>query len=275
MSKREFPIEIREVSPGPGAVKLTGKHLDGRSDGLHTGGAWLYQGKVWKPLDGRPFPNAQVHIETSEEDCLKALQGKPLFPKNWEIKESNGRRFLIRDKVSTFPGGGLSLTRSQIEEVGKGIAEMNRLKWEVNDDLVIGKDRSGNLFVVDLSAAQYSTGPHAYAADDSHHFDKLCDLAGFRDIPALKVVARELLVQILFNPKFKEKNVDKRKIVHIYSSEKMVEIDDAVDLTYLIDFVPPKDKEQGKKYLWLGTTKPISDSILRAHKITHRYSKKT
>jgi hypothetical protein len=271
MSKRKMSIEIRDVSPGAGAVRLTGNRAGGGSEGFHTGGAWLYQNKVWKPLDGRPYGNADFHIETEEEACLTALQGKLLFPKNWEIKEVNSRRFLVRDLVPTFPNGSLRLSLNDIYEIEKGLIEMNRLKWEVNDDLVIGKDRSNRLFIVDLSAAQYTTGSGAQAADDSLHFNKLCEQAGFREIPALKAAARELSVQVTFNRNFKETGINRRDIKYFYSSESKVDIKNTVDLTYLISSIPPKDRQVASKYFWIGSTKPLSNQDIRVHKMHLRH----
>lgn len=254
---------------------MTQKRPDGASEGFHTGGPWLYQGKVWKPLDGRPYANANVHIETSEEACLTALQGKLLFPKNWEIKEVNGRRFLVRDHVDTFPGGSLRLTANQLYEIQRGIDEMNNLKWEVNDDLVIGKDKSGKLFIVDLSAANYTTASHAYGADDSSHFKKLCEQAGFREISALKSVARELSVQAILNPKVKDKDGSRPNVRYFYSSDRKVELPNAIDLTPFIDELPQKDRQIGKKYFWMGSPIALSESVIRTHRLRLQYAKKS
>ena len=276
MPKRQFPLSIRDVSPGPNAVRLTGKTAEGATDGFHTGGAWLYQNKVWKPLDGRPFANAQVHIETYEEDCLKALQGKPLFPRNWEIKEANGRRFVVRDRVPTFPGGGLMLTLNQVYEIERGIQQMNSLKWEVNDDLVIGKDRSGKLFIVDLSAASLTSGNHAFGADDSSYFNKLCNQAGYKEIPALRRVANELAIEVLFNKKSKEKNHNMSNIRYFYSClDKKAKIKDTVDLTYLVDELSPTDKQLAQKFIWLGSSRPLPETAIRMHKLHLRYYRKS
>lgn len=155
-TKREHPLSIRDVSPGDGAVKL--------ADSVHTGGTWLYQNRVWKPLDGRPYQNAPVHIETDEERCLTALARQPLFPKNWEVKESNGRRWLIRDKVQFAPKGALYLSERDALYIEEGISNMNSLGWEVNDNIVIGRDRQGQLFVLDLSAAQKMGKRGAYSS---------------------------------------------------------------------------------------------------------------
>lgn len=270
MAKRQYPLSIRDVAPGPDAVRLTGKRPDGASDGFHTGGAWLYQGKVWKPLDGRPYANANVHIETNEEDCLKALQGKSLFPKNWEIKETNGRRFLVRDHVPTFPGGTLHLSLEQIYQIEVGINEMNSLHWEVNDDIVIGKDRQGRLFIVDLSAANHVPGGGTQGANDSDFFNRLCKQAGHPEVAAAKSVARELSVQVVLNPKFKSN----RTVRYFYSSDREVKIKGAVDLNDLTEDIHPKERQVAKKYFWVGSEQPLTDVTIKAHGLRLRHARK-
>ena len=94
---KEYPLSIRDVSPSPGAVRLTGTRQDGLPDGMHTGGAWLCGEEVWKSLDGRPYANAECHYSTLEADVLEEMADKPLFPRNWRIEEANGRRFLVRE----------------------------------------------------------------------------------------------------------------------------------------------------------------------------------
>jgi hypothetical protein len=63
-----LPLSIRDVAPGPDFTRLTGTRPDGLPDGVHTGGAWLSPDgrEVWKPLDARPYANADGHIPASE-----------------------------------------------------------------------------------------------------------------------------------------------------------------------------------------------------------------
>lgn len=272
MTKRQYPISTRDVAPGPEAVRLTGTRAGGGSDGLHTGGAWFYQNKVWKPLDGRPYANAQVHIETSEEDCLKALQGKPLFPKNWEVKESNGRRFIVRDKVQTFPGGGLTLTLKQLQEVQKAISEMNKAGWAINDDVVIGRDRSGHLFVLDLSNASYSesrTGPAK--ADDTPHVDALFKQAGFKEIVEAKQIAGEMRVLFVLSTKFPSIK-DKIAYRWVYTSMKRVDNQSLVDISSVSDKLMSVDRASAKQQFWYVSKQELPESTLRKYNLTLRIS---
>jgi hypothetical protein len=266
MAKRQYPIEIRDVAPGPGAVRMTGKTVIGGLDGLHTGGAWLYQNKVWKPLDGRPYQNAQFHIETDEEACLKALQGKPLFPKNWEIAEANGRRFTVRDKVQTFPGGGLTLNASQVQEIEKGIREMNRSGWAVNDNLVIGRDGSGRLFIVDLSNASHSTQTGIHKPDDGFFLDELMKQAGFGEIVKLKKLAQEMRGLMIFNKAFSKYSSYR----WIYSSKQKSEITGTVDVTAMASELNAVDSGVARQFSWYASKSELQQSVVRSKGLTLR-----
>jgi hypothetical protein len=246
---------------------MTGERAGGGSDGLHTGGAWFYQNKVWKPLDGRGYANSPIHIETQEEECLVALQGKPLFPKNWEVKEQNGRRFIIRDKVQTFPGGGLTLNLTHLQEIEKGIAAMNRLGWSVNDDLVIGRDKSGRLFVVDLSNASFSqakTGP--YAASDRDYVDALFKQAGFGDLIKIRKIARELRSLLLFKPNFSKH----RSYRWVYTSAKKLHVAGAVDISSAMEFLQSADQITAKQFTWYAAERELSSLVVRQNNLTLR-----
>jgi hypothetical protein len=241
---------------------MTGERVGGGSDGLHTGGAWFYQNKVWKPLDGRGYANSPIHIETQEEECLVALQGKPLFPKNWEVREQNGRRFIIRDKVQTFPGGGLVPTLKQVEEIQRGIREMNQAGWSINDDIVFGKDRNGKLFIIDLSNASYSstkTGPTK--PDDSQHMDVVFKQAGFGKIVELKKLAVVMRVTLVFSRDFKT-IADKTRYRWVYTSDKNIEVKDAVNISSLIKDLQPAEQAEAKKYFWYISKQELPQSVV-------------
>jgi len=159
-----FNLEIRDVAPGDSAVRLTGTRADGLPDGIHTGGAWLFEGEVWKPLDGRPYMNAQCHVPTEEAECLAEVEGD-LFPRNWRVEERNGRRFLVRPEASVV---GSACDWTDIPEalalrVEAAIYRMNALGWELGDEITLARAR-GEWFVVDLSAAHRVAAP--WTADD-------------------------------------------------------------------------------------------------------------
>lgn len=272
MTKRQYPLTIRDVGPGPGAVRMTGTRNGGGTDGFHTGGAWFYENKVWKPLDGRPYANAQIHVETNEEECLTKLQGKSLFPKNWEVKEVNGRKFLIRDKVQTFPKGGLSLTLAQLQEIDKGVTQMNQAGWEVNDDIVIGRDRAGKLFIVDLSAAAHNTittGP--LAANDKHHVDALFVEAGFKDLVVLRKSAAEMRSLFVLGRGF-DKIINKKEYRYVYSSNSKVDLKDLIDISEIANKLMGADRSVAKDYFWYISKKQLADPVVRSKNLTLRVS---
>lgn len=272
MAKRQYPISIRDVSPGPGAVRMTGTRAGGGSDGLHTGGAWLYENKVWKPLDGRGYANSPIHIETQEEECLVALQGKPLFPKNWEIRELNGRRFVVRDKVQTFPGGGLTLTLKQLQDVQKSISQMNKAGWAINDDVVLGRDRRGQLFIVDLSNASYTTnksGPGK--ADDGPYVDALFKQAGYSEIVEAKKIAGEMRVLFTLSTSFPSIR-DKITYRWVYTSTKRVEDPMFLEISSVSEKLMSVDRARAKQQFWYVSKQELPDSTMRKYSLTLRLS---
>ena len=61
-------LSIRDVAPGPDFTRLTGTQPHGLPDRVHTGGALLSPDgrEGWKPLDARPYANADGRIPTNE-----------------------------------------------------------------------------------------------------------------------------------------------------------------------------------------------------------------
>jgi len=175
-----LPLSIRDVGPSPDAIRLTGVRPDGLPDGTHTGGAWLLDGMVFKPLDGRPYANCENHYPTREAECLEQMAGIPLFPRNWHIEEQNGRRFLVRKQAYTIPEqiDYKALKHEQVLMIEQGVRGLNRAKWEINDFISLAIDPdSYEIFLLDLSAAQAMNGTGCYRADDEwrvHEFFKLC-----------------------------------------------------------------------------------------------------
>lgn len=197
MSERtRYEISIRDVPPHPEAVRLTGQRDDGLPDGIHTGGAWLHNNMVYKPLDGRPWINADFHLSTDEEQCLTEMQGQPLFPKNWRIEQINGRRFLVREKAIIISKNGdiepSQLSAKNLAEVESGIRALNENNWEINDPVSLGIDRDHQLFLVDLSIAG-KVSPIIQGADDYWRFERFCNLANAPAYPKLRQAGRHYL----------------------------------------------------------------------------------
>lgn len=95
----KLPISIRERKPFQNALLISAARYDGLPEGTHTGGAYVYEDKVYKPLDARPFMNAKYHLPTLEAEMLEQLSDLHSFPKNWTVETHNERRWLVRKKA--------------------------------------------------------------------------------------------------------------------------------------------------------------------------------
>jgi hypothetical protein len=192
--KKQYPLSIRDVSPGEGAIRLTGIRADGLPDGVHTGGAWLLSELVFKALEGLPYGNADCHVETDEVEALEVMSGEPLFPRNWTVEMHNNRRWLVRPKSMIL---GRDFTMDQLSDgkelclsVEKAVRKFNGRGWEVNDCISLGCDPSGEFFIVDLSCAQHITG-NVIRADDDHHIYRFFDNNGFERLHQWRYKAGE------------------------------------------------------------------------------------
>ena len=170
-----LPLSIRDVSPGDGATRYTGTRPDGLSDGVHTGGVWLYEGAIWKPLDGRPWMNCDYHIPTQEAEFLEIFADRPFFPRNCRVEERNGRRFLVRPVAKICDPKDIDDTT--LLALVDAVREVNEAEWEIGDLLQLG-NIGGRLFVVDLSTVHIQRGACAYAADDTPYLQRFFTLAG-------------------------------------------------------------------------------------------------
>lgn len=178
----QFPLSIRDVSPHANAVRLTGKTVTGLPSGFHTGGAWLWEKEVWKPLDGRPWANCDHHVPTNEDEILQELtsQGAPLFPKNWYIEERNGRRFVVRPNSLIFPDDvhpddllawHFDHGVSPLDYIESAIRYVNRRGWYIGEDISLAIDPDANWFLYDLSNARRTNGQ----LDDECAWDRFVD----------------------------------------------------------------------------------------------------
>lgn len=153
-----LPLSLRDVAPGPSFSKaILPLSPKGLPEGCHTGGPWVEYdtGDYWKPLDCRPFINADYLAMTGEASILEAVTGIPGFPKNWRIETRNGRDWLVRPRSKMLPADDAP-TLVEVLELERGLIEFNRLGYLINDPLVVGRDPFGQLFFVDLSCASKS-----------------------------------------------------------------------------------------------------------------------
>jgi hypothetical protein len=190
-----LPLSIRDVAPGEGATRLTGVRSDGLPDGVHTGGGWLLGSLVYKPLDGRPCPNADAHYPTNEAVCLGAMAGQLLFPRNWWTATLNGRAFLVRPVCQVLPRDlpWSTLTEADALRVEGAVRALNEAGWEMNDPVNLGRDPEGQLFLMDFSAAHHVGTDASHGADELWRIDRWLTEAGFTRLQALRDAARAVL----------------------------------------------------------------------------------
>ena len=176
----QYDLSIRDVAPFAGAVRLTGTTPSGLPSGEHTGGAWLYEGKVYKPLDILAF-DCDYHVPGPEAIVLKQMADTYLFPRNWMVEEHNGRRFLVRNVAHIMPvvPGGDYFDRQQVLKIERAVRLLNKRGWEIGDEIAIALDAFDYTpFLYDLSAAQQMPDEGAFAADDTERIERFFELTG-------------------------------------------------------------------------------------------------
>jgi hypothetical protein len=183
-------------------VRLTGVRADGLPDGIHTGGAWLWAEKreVYKPLDGRPYANAENHYPTDELTVLECMAGQPLFPRNFHVEERCGRRFIVRPVCQVFPRDlpWTALQESDALQVEGAVRALNEAGWQMNDPATLARDPAGQLFILDLSAAGYAGTGH-FGADELWRIERFFDQAGFHRLLALRRTAFGIVAPCRFS----------------------------------------------------------------------------
>lgn len=201
-----LPIEIRDVAPGSGFTRLDGKTNDGLPDGVHTGGIWVNPdgAEYWKPLDGRPWANAEYHVPTREAECLEMMTGEPAFPRNWQTRSAGRivvdrvvyiRRWLVRGKAWVVPDDwpADALRLEHVLEVERGLRLLNAQSWTIGDSLKVAFDREGRPFILDLSCAWPDS-----QADDEWRFLRWAEAMGFERLVRLRQKARHLVSSLEF-----------------------------------------------------------------------------
>jgi len=270
----ELPLSIRDVSPHPDAVRLTGTRPDGLPDGVHTGGAWLWNNEVYKPLDGRPFANAECHYPTQEAECLEELAGKPGFPRNWRVEEINGRRFLVRNKCLTIPGDidYDHLNLDNLLYIENAVREMNRAGWEINDPLTLAVDPEGRHykpFLLDLSAAQKLPNKGCMTADDTWRIDEFFEACGADLLLKLRHQARHVIGTCAWQ-------MEHRHHKHVYGSfnrpidglwatipHEPIFVHTPIGSANWTEAVP---------HTWVVTTAPLDDEVIKRYELRWGWS---
>lgn len=159
----------------------------------------MLEGEVWKPLDGRPYANAEHHYPTKEAEALEALKGHPAFPKNWRVEESNGRMWLVRPKLlvlgNDFSFSDITKLKDFCHEVEDAVRYMNSANWLLNDDISVALDKHYTPTILDLSCAQYMI---SRAACDSEWWrvEKFLNQAGMATLVERRIKAHGMITQV-------------------------------------------------------------------------------
>lgn len=264
-----LPLTIRDVTPGAQFTRLSIPV----SEGMHTGGVYLSPDgqEVWKPLDGRPHPDAQYHLPTREDTVLQLMEGTVGFPKNWRVEVANGRRWLVRKGAYVIPETyetGM-LTLDVILQVEQAVRALNAKKWEVNDPLRVAIEQDTyDPFLLDLSSACPGRGPEAplaYRADDARLFERWAsEVAGFDGLVALRGHARKVVhsIEWALGPYGKTHS-------WVYASEhhpmqaSWARIPDAV-------YVPSAQERTGV-LTWVVTPGPLSEDLIAGYQLCWGY----
>jgi hypothetical protein len=223
---------IRDVAPHPDAVRLTGSlAIARRSNGYHSGGAWLLEGEVWKPLDGCVDGSAVTHVPTLEERVLTEMAGQSLFPENFRFVNRNGRRWVVRPQSTIVGTDGDNdvfvelipytfLTAEQVLEVEAGVRNLNAHGWEVNDEIQVafGPKSPYPLFLYDLSAAQYRGPDDMWQADDHAYLERFMAAAGHQYHLTLRKKARSAYIDVKTEIQLGLRDGDPDLIFHVYAN---------------------------------------------------------
>lgn len=196
-----LPLAIRASAPGEGFTRMQIP----AGEGMHTGGVYLSPGgqKVWKPLDGRPDPDAAYHLPTQEDIVLSLMAGTVGFPKNWRVEVANDRRWLVRKLAYVIPETyeRSMLTLDMVLQVEQALRALNAKKWELNDPLRVAIDPDTyEPFLLDLSSARPGKGleaPLAFRANDALLFERWAsEVAGFEELVLYRCAARNVVHSI-------------------------------------------------------------------------------
>lgn len=271
----ELLLSIRDVSPAPQAVRLTGVRPDGAPEGFHTGGAWLLGDEVWKPADGRPFANAPYHWPTEEIQALTELKDCDLCPPCWRVEERNGRTFIVRPKAGIL---GVDvpwyyLDGPKLDRIEAGVREINHAHWAINDEIQIGVLPAKwhyRMFVVDLSVANKSN-----RADDSDYLIRWLKYAN-PDRHHIRKAARRTLYDYTLRDLSDDEFERRTKCQHAYGSfsrplDRMwAQLPD--DCVLVNDTAV---REEGRPYTWVLSPTPLDPYLCRTLELTWGWSPHT
>ena len=265
----KLPLAVRDRSPFSDAVRITGTRYDEMPEGVHTGGAWLYENKVYKPLDGRPYVNADAHYRTLEAEMLEECKDIPLFQKNWTEEIHNNRIFLVRNKAVILDKGDYRhLNKELVLQVEQSIREVNRRGWEIGDPIVLGYVNY-DYFIVDLSNCQRMNGKGAYAADEDWRIRVFFELCGYDRLIKLRSAGHRLV-----NPVRVLKGEIPDGYHHVYGSfyRPFSLMWATLPGKPIIEHETRADQNAMIPHSWILTREPLNDDILYKYELTWAWS---
>jgi hypothetical protein len=194
----QYSLTHGNIPPHKNAVKVESSSLryDGVTDGIHTGQKWIYNNEFYKPLDAKPFPNAEGRFDTQEANALFELGGiHPLFLNNWRAEWMNGRRWLIRPICELLcPKEYIQMTgESGALDIEKAIRAMNNAGWKLNDTITLAYDPKGKVFILDMSSAQRIDWKPDWNDEERNYVKRFWEYGKANHLVALRNNAHHLL----------------------------------------------------------------------------------
>jgi hypothetical protein len=256
-----LPLTLGDVAPGEGFTRLSIPAREGR----HTGGPFLSPdgSEVWKPLDGRPYPNAGYRVATQEDVVLELMAGTIGFPRNWRVQQAYGRRFLVRKLARVIPETFevVCVTKAHVLQIEQALRLLNAKYWTIGDLLKVAIDpETQEPFVLDLSIAYPMGSPTAsppYKADDSWVFERWAkEVVGHSQIVKLRGDARHVVHQIRWVREHGHRHW------WVYGSS-----DDVMDERWPGTAIPnaiyvPADKQGTGMYSWVVVPAQLSNALV-------------
>ncbi|MBN1923052.1 MAG: hypothetical protein JW892_17530 [Anaerolineae bacterium] len=281
MSGNALPLSIRTTPPDQTAERIEpGLRPDGLPDGVHTGGVWRFNGEIWKPLDGRPFTNAENHYPTQEAEFLAAVADLPFFPRNWRVEERNGRQWLVRPEAQIVPPREI-MNRSMFLELEQSIREVNSRGWEIGDEIVLAYAENGEgvgqYFVLDCSTAWFRPATDGvYAADDTDRVKRFFKQGGLDWIVQLRENGKAVVSPLEFQHrhKFDIERAGGGDFRHVYASfSRPVSLIWArFEQPVIIEHADRANWDQAIPHSWIVTRDPLSYNEQSKYQLQWAYS---
>ncbi len=166
---------------------------------------------IWKPLDARPFVNADVLVPTREAEILGLLAGRPGLPRNWTSAVINGRGWIIRRRAEVL-GPDTPPTRAEALEIEQALRVLNAVGWCLNDHVTAARDaETGQVFVLDLSLA--TPQPVKHFRDDWRAWCRWVRAVGHGDLAELREAAYSIADAMSLL-----RHSERRGLSHVYAA---------------------------------------------------------